>query len=449
MKNKPKYKLKVIDGIHKNAELVLETNTEYKVGSGDECDIILMDQGIKKEHLHLCSSEDCVWLKKNGAPVSLDGKPFKDQKIILKNFQTITMGDAHFAVGPQNEQWPFLATPVLECNQEKSDSSAFAKAQQSHKKMKFIPQKYLVQFYEIILQTNKKALIFAIGFILLFLLFSIDFVLSGTASKFNEITAAFYNKEASVNRNGLLLSLIEGMTKIHKGTMVAVGVEEPLLAIEKEAPISTDYIEVIRQVLKKKWGQKLTETTQKNGEIVFQGYNALNQNDLQLRLYKKKDGSIIATGFTYTKEQRNEIVSRLGDIVRLEVIAADDIVNLCKKIMQKRKVEKPIAHFNMQKMAVSLKGVSDNQEIIYEIEKKISELIPRVMIDNQVEFSPGSLNIVAVCCNRTAYVKLNDGSKIFPGARLENGCEVVNILQNRIQLNCNGQTTYYKIGDNI
>ena len=449
MNDNPNYKLKVVAGVHKNAELVLDTNTEYKIGSSDECDIIFIDDGVKEEHLTLCLSGDSARLKKNGAQVFLDGKPLNEAETVLESFQIITVGEAHFTIAPENEKWPFLEPPVLELNPDRTDLKALANTQNCAGTKISRLRRYFETFYKVISNTNKKVLAAAIGFIFLFLTFWIDFMVSGPAATANEKNLSSINKSSSVGRNGLILSIIKVMTQIREETMVGTGVEEPPIDIKKEIVTNTDSSELVREILKKNWGDNLIETPKNDREIEYKGYNPQNQMDLQLNINKENDGTLSANGFTLHKKQRKEIVSQLGDIVRLKVIASDDMENLCKKTLQKKKVKKPTAHYNMEQNSITLKGESSDHNIISEIEKIVAGSLPNVTVDNQVEYSPGRLDIVGISSNGVAHVKLGDGSKVFLGGRLKNGCVVVNILQNRIQLKCNGETVYYNMGDNV
>jgi hypothetical protein len=449
MNDKPNYKLKVVAGVHKNAELVLDPNTEYKIGSGDECDIVLIDDGVKEEHLTLSLSEDSARLEKNEASVFLDGKPLNEVGTLLESFQIITVGEAHFSIAAENESWPSLAPPVLEFEPDRSDSTAFENTQNSSDVKRARLRRYFKTSYEVISNTNKKRLAVAVGFIFLFLTFWIDFIISEPAATANEKKLSSINKTKSADRKGFILSFINVMSQVREETMVGTGVKEPMVDIKRETVTNTDSAELVREILKKDWGDSLTETPKNDGEIEYRGYDPQNRMDLQLNINKENDGTLSANGFTLHKKQRKEIVSQLGDIVRLKVIASDDMENLCKKTLQKKKVKKPTAHFNMEQNSITLKGESSDHNIISEIEKIVAGSLPNVTVDNQVEYSPGRLDIVGISSNGVAHVKLGDGSKVFLGGRLKNGCIVVNILQNRIQLKCNGETVYYNMGDNL
>ena len=44
-------------------------------------------------------------------------------------------------------------------------------------------------------------------------------------------------------------------------------------------------------------------------------------------------------------------------------------------------------------------------------------------------------------------IKLDDGTKIFKGGPLENGCIIENIKTNNVYLNCRGTKVMYELGD--
>jgi hypothetical protein len=202
---------------------------------------------------------------------------------------------------------------------------------------------------------------------------------------------------------------------------------------------------VVREVLEENWGEKLTEIPKADGAIEFKGYDSTHQTDLQLNLNTDSDGSITANGYTLSKKQRKEVMARLGDTIRIKVIAADDVEHLCRKTLLKKKVKEPSAHFDIERNAITLKGKSNDQHVVSEIEKIIAKSIPDVTVENKVSFEPGALGIVSASVSGIAHVRLSDGSKVFPGGKLKNGCTVVDILPDRIGLNCHGADIYHNL----
>lgn len=451
MSTNPARKLKVIAGVHKNAELIIEENMDYLIGRGDECDIVLMDKGVAKEHLSLCHVDGKVCLKSIKTGVYVDGKLPDDETMTINDFQVVTLGEAHFAIGPADTQWPLIIPPIIKLKPEQTGAGTLLPVcipdtQENRWQTEILL--YFKGFYEFIRSTNKKILATTLMFALLFLSFWMDFILSGTTAKADESTMASTGELSGRNRNSLILSFIKVMAQVREETLVGAGMEEPPVNVEKEVVVNPESTQVIRDILKQEWGGNLTETRKGDGEIEFRGYDSVNQMDLQLSLKKETDGTLSAEGYTLRKKQRKEIMAELGDIIRTKVIAADDVENLCHRTLQKKQIKQPQVQFDMEKKAVTLTGESDNHHIISEIEKIISHSLPDIKITNQVRYKPENFDIVGLSISGVAHVKLGDGSKIFPGGKLRNGCTVVKIHENSILLNCNGTTVSHQIGEN-
>jgi hypothetical protein len=447
------YKIKVVAGVHKNAELIIATNTDYLVGSGDDCDIILVDRGVAKEHLCLSLSDTAVNLIKNGESIFVDGKPLYGSCIMLQDYQVVTVGEAHFAIGPANLDWPLLNPPVLEKAVEIPVSVELVPIKMSYRKpsrsraLKSMLQRQGDMLFEFFLKANKKMLVTLAVILFLFCSFWMDLIRSSGAQTSHSSETSATSEQQPRNSKSVLLSLISVMMQIRDKSMVGAGVKEPVVDVQKDRVIEPDPAQTMRDFLKANWGPGLTENQMDNNEVEFRGYDAANQMDLHLNLNKEDDGVLSAQGYTLSRKQRKEIVSQLGDVIRLKVAAAEDVENLCQKTMQKKKIQRPSARFDMNQKSVTLKGESTDHEMISQIEKIISQTIPDVAVDNQLKYLPGKLNIVGVSTSGVEHVKLSDGSKVFPGGKLQNGCIVVNIHQGKVKLDCHGSTIHYKIGD--
>jgi hypothetical protein len=147
------------------------------------------------------------------------------------------------------------------------------------------------------------------------------------------------------------------------------------------------------------------------------------------------------------REQKEGLMTELGDIVRVKVLAAEDVEKMCEKIMKNKEIKDPIVTFDIDKKAVRLEGETENLNDISQTEKIINKTMPDIAIHNHINFSPGELNVAASSTSGAEYVQLNDGSKIFKGGRLKNGCIIENIRPNDVQLNCSGSKVNYKLGD--
>ncbi len=438
----------MVDGIHKNAELSMSANTHYHIGSNDACDIILMDKGVAEEHLTLFLMDRQIYLKKKAGNVFIDGDPVAESKVLLRDFQVVTVGQAHFAIGPAADEWPILKVPIL--LEEETPAEAMA--------LMVIPDRdgftdklrqYRRRAYDAVLDLNRKVLLALAVFVFLFFIFWIDFFLSdsmATADQASEANSA--EQPQSGKRRSMILSFIQVMMQIREKTLVDTGVYEPHIDVTKENNIAAkNSAQVVREVLEQQWGPNLIEFPKANGEVEFKGHDSTNQTDLHINLNRESDGSLSAEGYTHSRKQRKEILAQLGDVIRLRVTAADDLEHLSLKEMQRKKIKDPNTYFDIDRNAITLEGRSSDQGLVAEIEKIVAKILPDIQVDNQVRYEPSKLDIVGASTSGVAYVKIKDGSKIFPGGKLKNGCTVVRIDQHRIVLNCKGSIIYHNIGD--
>lgn len=452
MNENPVYKFKVIAGVHKNAELIIDADTVYRIGSDDECDIILMDKGIAEEHLFIHLTENIIHLEKIDANVFIDGQKLYGPKATLESYQIVTIGEAHFAFGPADSQWPLLHPPVI--TEEDVDPVSVALVPidpPPAPKNEHIWTPYLIRFksfYEFIANSDKKLTAALILFILLFSSFWFDFIQSGKAATSHESASLSVGDHQSQAHRSMILSFIKVMSQIREKTLVGAGVEEPPVEVkQEELEIPDDSAQKVREILAKRWNGNLVETQNGDGEIIFQGYDSINQMDLMLNIDKDTDGVLSANGYTMSRKQRKDLMADLGDVIRIKIIAADEVEDLCQKALIKKQIRRPKARFNIPQKSITLKGQSSNQRLISEIERILTQSLPEITIENKVEYTLGNLNIVGVSTSGVKHVKLSDGSKVFPGGMLRNGCVVENIRQNSLKLECNGSNILYNIGD--
>lgn len=444
-----KYKLKVVGGIHKHAELIIEPEEKYTIGSSDTCDIIFIDPGVEKEHVCLYSYQENVILVKKSANIYIDGEMLIEQEKGIKAYQVITIGDAHFSIGPNEIEWPLL-TPA-----EMKDELIFP-ACRDLVPITIVKQKRWLNFvkdkiYEYCQNTKKtifkfdSKLIFGIGiFCFVFFLFWVDFIQSGiTCVQQSDIMNGSKNK----GNKSVLIYANSMLNKITDSGLVGTGVKEPALNVHEENAFKIEPLQKVREYLYSKWKSALTENIISNKEISYQGINRLNQNNLSIKFRKESDGIYTIEGFTLTKDERRGLITNLGDIVRVKVIADEDIADVCQKVMQKKEIRNPSVQLDIEKKTATLEGETDDLNAISEIETILAKTVPEIMLNNKINFSPEDLNIIGASTGDKGYIQLNDGCKIFIGGKLKNGCIIENIQAIDVQLNCLGSKVNYRIGE--
>ena len=105
--------LKIVEGPMKGAEIVLVAGTRVKVGSGEDCDIVIADATLPSFAFELDISEDAVSI------VTPDGETEN-----LADFEIREFGSTCVAVGPAGEIWGELHRPAPKAESAESEKPA-------------------------------------------------------------------------------------------------------------------------------------------------------------------------------------------------------------------------------------------------------------------------------------------------------------------------------------
>lgn len=108
----PRYTLKMFSGPSMGAEISLGEG-EYLVGRDVRSDLILNDRMIAAQHLRLRVSDKGVTITPLATPVYVDGKPIPKEPRRVTDYQVITLGTTHFALGPPEATWPVIGLPTI------------------------------------------------------------------------------------------------------------------------------------------------------------------------------------------------------------------------------------------------------------------------------------------------------------------------------------------------
>ena len=106
--------MRILAGVHVGAEAALD-DEEAVLGSGEECDFVLEDDGLAGRHVSLLPTGSGVRLTvfDAGNPVRIDGQPI-DGSALLEPFQVVSIGELAFAVGPADQPWPQIDLPPVQ-----------------------------------------------------------------------------------------------------------------------------------------------------------------------------------------------------------------------------------------------------------------------------------------------------------------------------------------------
>ncbi len=105
--------LKVLAGIHAGGEFPLRDGA-YIIGSGNDCDIVLSDDGVADIHARLVVQEGNFTLEVKSRPLYVDGKATRADAVSLHVLHVVTLGMAFFTIGEASTRWDTIVLPRLD-----------------------------------------------------------------------------------------------------------------------------------------------------------------------------------------------------------------------------------------------------------------------------------------------------------------------------------------------
>ena len=96
--------LRILSGLHAGASRELAEQEMILVGSGDDCDIVLADQGVARHHALINLVGGMSSLRALDAPLRVDGLPLlPGDPVELRGLQRIELGEAAIAYGQEHD----------------------------------------------------------------------------------------------------------------------------------------------------------------------------------------------------------------------------------------------------------------------------------------------------------------------------------------------------------
>ncbi len=108
--------LRILSGLHAGASRELAEQEMILVGSGDDCDIVLADQGVARHHALINLTGGLSSLRALDAPLRVDGQPLHPgDPVELRGLQRIQLGDAAIAYGEESDPgWAALMPDAVD-----------------------------------------------------------------------------------------------------------------------------------------------------------------------------------------------------------------------------------------------------------------------------------------------------------------------------------------------
>ncbi|WP_101926135.1 MULTISPECIES: FHA domain-containing protein [Luteimonas] len=104
--------LRIVDGLHAGASRVLADEEMILVGSGDDCDIVLADDGVANHHALVTLVGGRFMVRALDAPLQVNGQAIlPGDPVELSAVQQVVLGEASFAFGRENDpDWDNFVT---------------------------------------------------------------------------------------------------------------------------------------------------------------------------------------------------------------------------------------------------------------------------------------------------------------------------------------------------
>ncbi len=130
----------------------------------------------------------------------------------------------------------------------------------------------------------------------------------------------------------------------------------------------------------------------------------------------------------------------------MKVYSGQEASDLCKRVLIKKQVKDPQANFKIENGSVTLKGKTSDKGVITDVKNTVSKVMPDVKIKNELKYRlPDNIKIIGVNTSGLQHVKMANGNKVFKGGKFSNNCTVLDIMEKKIILNCDGDIVDYKI----
>lgn len=120
----------VLSGSQKEGSFPLNAG-RFRLGSSEECDLVLRDQGIAEHHLDLIFADESLSiLRCHGDPVFLDQEEITELPYDLPPLEIITIADVCFTYGPKGSHWP--VPPSLDAKEQQEPEEESLQTQHNH-----------------------------------------------------------------------------------------------------------------------------------------------------------------------------------------------------------------------------------------------------------------------------------------------------------------------------
>lgn len=408
-----RYSLRVLSGENIGAQITLEPNTPLIVGTSAACNVIFSNEEVADRHIKLVLSAGRVRLRPLAQPVYIEGKDIGLHDATLLPYQLVTIGKVGFAIGDGSGRWPkvdrqggkYLAKPEGRIT-NKANTSGW--------------KKWLFWFGLVVL-----------------IVANLHYFKRDEGSVFRVFGLKDTVEEevySAIGDSGLS-DIVVAKTPTGR-----INISGYVATSEQKQRLIKEILEVNGEVSHTIW----VNTTIENNALLI----AQTLGERQLQFSSKKDGVLVASGYTQSKANwrrvKANLIEDIEGIASINDTQIKPVLELLKQdVLEQSLAEKIQLHQKDKKIIVS---GDPNQQQIKQWHKVLSKIIRPVdgYWDIVEEFSASTddkefkLSLRSVSVGNVPFIVSKDGKKYLEGAHLGEGYYIKTIMADKVLLKYKG-----------
>ena len=446
--------LKVLTGRHAGASMRLKSR-QYTIGRQEMCDFIFLDEGFSNGNLTLdLTGEKPTLSAAEGMQVLVGAQPMERESIVLGRYESVTVGQTRFAIGPADEPWPEIQESVEPVAPTPSEPGAKPDTDPGHFPPLTKDEQYLAAFPGAaarrgrpFYKRHEKRIALIIGGLSIL---AIAYLTRPEKPKEPDlktrvslVMADMGLQDMRIGEDSNGLSVVGQVATDSLKTLLVARLEAlnaPVATrIQSEERIAMNVLDILEM-----YHLDLDVRVRPRGRLVLRGvYDDRNRlHGILESLHQEVAGlsavedSVLPTAFIYPFLSESLAKESLSQKIRFEADKGRLYGLLIKGKMRKPDLEA----WNRVKKAVALSYGLDVQE-------RWTDKLSPALLKTASAWMELDTDLMAVRVGDLNYLTMRNGRKYFEGTRLSTGHIIRSIQKDRIILESEGvQDTYYLQG---
>lgn len=451
------YLLKILSGPHQGAEIALRPG-EYLVGSSEDCDIILSDHNLAREHFKLIAGDDGIQLTSMGEPLYLGGKSVGEEPLPVEPFEFITAGTTHLVIGPIEGEWPSLSPEDAPPLEKSTDGEELAEGEGGEVAegvavpppppagMVDRAKEMLQQYLEHPIYVAYKYFIWGGVAALLLVLFATTFTFVHNPSP------------PKANIGAVELRVIDDINALSFDHDLGVKIVEDHVYVY--GYVETTRQKRIIQALLEPYGPIVSQRINSEEAMLQSTRDILNQFNLSLDIAVSAPGRIKVSGYVLDIEKWKRAQSLITQDVAgiegldIDIFTGKDVMAKANDVLEETKLLQTVKIIPQAKAVLAQGNIPPEQATDWRKAKRLMlaylhNSVPfqdRVVLSSSI--NPDALyfdnQIQSINSEAPGWITLANGERYFEGATIPTGYTIVSITSEGIRLKRGGSEVFVR-----